>query len=74
MRKLSDFERLGLPVPAETEYFAQLLRYPLARWELISHPRLLGEKVFRRVYRYLPAWVRQRTKPLALGQDRQGQP
>jgi glycosyltransferase involved in cell wall biosynthesis len=62
MRKLADFERLGLPLPEEREYFEQLLKYPLARWELIFHPRLLAEKVFNRLYPYLPGTVRRRIK------------
>lgn len=63
MRKLGDFERLGLPVPEEREFFEQLLKYPLARWELILHPRLLAQKLVQRTYRYLPRYLRQRGKP-----------
>jgi glycosyltransferase involved in cell wall biosynthesis len=74
MRKLGDFDRLGLPLPEETAYFEQLLKYPLARWELIFHPRLLAEKVFNRLYPHLPRTLQQRMKRRALGRDGEVRP
>jgi glycosyltransferase involved in cell wall biosynthesis len=64
MRKLRDFERYGLPVPAEAEYFEHLLKQPLARWELLLHPRLLALKIFYRLYPHVPAFIRGPIKRL----------
>lgn len=65
MRKLRDFERLGLAVPAETGYFEQLLRQPLARWELLLHPKLLALKIFYRLYPHVPKLIRSPLKRIA---------
>lgn len=62
MRKLRDFERLGLPVPEEREYFEVLLKQPLSRWELLLHPRLLAQKIFYRLYPHVPAFIRRPIK------------
>jgi len=63
MRKLTDFERYGVPVPGESGYFEMLLSQPLSRWELLLHPTLLAQKVYRRVYSYTPKFIR---RPLEL--------
>lgn len=66
MRKLRDFGRIGLPVPAEKEYFEYLLKQPLTRWELLLHPKLLAQKIFYRLYPYVPKSIRQLLKKVAL--------
>lgn len=66
MRKLRDFERYGLPVPADTVYFTALLkRRPLARWELLRDPKLLALKVFYRLYPQVPGFIRRFLKRLS---------
>lgn len=62
MRKLRDFERYGLPVPAEAAYFEQLLKQPLGRWELLRDPKLLALKIFYRLYPHVPGFIRQPLK------------
>lgn len=72
MRKLHHFTRYGVPVPAETAYFEELLRQPLTRWHLLLQPRLLALKIFYRLYPHVPGFVRLPLKQLVTrlrGQD-----
>jgi len=66
MRKLSDFERFGLAVPEEREYFEYLLTRPPVGWELLLHPKLLMLKIFYRLYPYVPQFMRQFLKRAVL--------
>jgi hypothetical protein len=62
IRKVTDFERYGLPLPADAEWFAQLLRRREPRWlamaKRLRDPKLLALKAFYRVYPHVPAFIR----------------
>lgn len=69
IRKLADFERYGLPQPADAAYFADLLRRRERRWlrilRQLRDPKLLALKLFYRIYPHVPGFIRRPLKRIA---------